>query len=128
MNLFTWSYPTYLRVIIETPSLPMLTGPCDILWADWVDVERPYAMTCLADSLQRGEAPFLSHLLYTDVVDSRDPEEHALSIQRAREWYEAADMCAVYLDLGISGEMQAGINVAEEWGIPIIERRIHTEH
>lgn len=42
-----------------------------------------YARTCLRDALQRGEAPYASHLLYTQpgVLNDRDPEERRVGMR-----------------------------------------------
>lgn len=55
------------RVLIESP------------YAGDVARNERYARACLADSLARGEAPFASHLLYTQpgVLDDTNPHEHA---------------------------------------------------
>lgn len=87
------------------------------------DVERNvrYARACLADSLHRGEAPLASHLLYTQpgVLDDLKPEERKRGIDAGLSWGKAADLTAVYIDLGISAGMKAGIQAAQE-----VEREI----
>ncbi|MBW2672373.1 MAG: hypothetical protein JRD89_03005 [Deltaproteobacteria bacterium] len=105
------------RVIIESP----LSG----------DFERNirYARLCMLDSLQRGEAPFASHLLYTQVWNDLDEELRASGMAAAQAWYPAADLCAVYIDLDISGGMKDGIAVCEKCpgGIPVVQRRLEVE-
>ena len=58
-----------MRVIIESPYSP--GSPENI----------EYARRCLFDSLLRGESPFASHLLYTQVLDDTDSKQ--------RCWYDA---------------------------------------
>jgi len=38
-------------------------------WQRWRN--RAYARRCLADCLARGEAPFASHLIYSQVLNTR---------------------------------------------------------
>lgn len=80
------------------------------------DVERnvAYARACLADSLQRNEAPLASHLLYTQpgVLNDDEPDERTLGIKAGLAWGAAAELTAVYTDRGISGGMEYGIRSA----------------
>lgn len=103
------------RVIIESP----LAGD--------VDANVRYARECLADSLRRGEAPFASHLLYTQVLDDLKPEEREIGMSAGLEWYAGATLCAVYSDRGISGGMLRGIAAAEAAGIPVVSRTLSTK-
>ena len=102
------------RVIIESP----LSG----------NFERNirYARLCMLDSLRRGEAPFLSHLLYTQVMDDAVPALRKLGMAAAQAWYPCADLCAVYLDLGRSGGMGVGIEVVQSCPgrIEVVERHL----
>ena len=72
-----------------------------------------YAQKCMSDSLLRGECPFASHLLYTQVLDDTVPELRSMGMSRAFEWYRHADLMAVYIDKGISDGMKMGMEVAE---------------
>ncbi len=95
------------------------------------DVERNirYARACLADCLARGEAPFASHLLYTQdgVLDDLDPEERKLGMRAGFAWGEAACATVVYTDYGISQGMAAGIAEAGRDGRDIVYRRLYPE-
>ena len=90
------------------------------------DVERnvTYARAALADCLHRSEAPFASHLLYTQpgVLDDGIPDERALGIEAGFRWGLMADLVAVYLDLGWSAGMRAGVASARGAGIAVEER------
>lgn len=72
------------------------------------DVKRniEYAKLCLKDSLNRGEAPFASHLLYTQVLNDEISEERELGIKAGFEWGNVADLRAFYIDYGISPGMK----------------------
>jgi hypothetical protein len=77
------------------------------------DVERNirYARACIADCLRRGEAPFASHLLYTQegVLDDGQPEERELGIEAGLAWGARADATVVYEDRGITPGMSRGV-------------------
>lgn len=92
------------------------------------DVERnlEYARKCLADCLKRGEAPFASHLLYTqpDVLDDNVPEQRKLGIAAGFAWGEIADATVVYTDLGVSKGMEEGIEVANLASRPVEYRKL----
>lgn len=83
------------------------------------DENKFYAKRCLQDSLFRGEAPFASHLLYTQVLDENNYGERCLGLSAAFNWYLGADACVVYIDKGISEGMEMGMSVAMELKIPI---------
>jgi hypothetical protein len=101
-----------MRVIIESP----LSG-------DMAKNQR-YARKCLKDSLLRGEAPYASHLLYTQVLDDTVPEEREMGIKAGFEWGKVADMVAVYTDLGISKGMEQGIENARKNGLKVVYRSL----
>lgn len=85
---------------------------------------RRYALECMKDSIMRNEAPFLSHLLYTQILNEAIPEERELGINTGLLWGDVAEMTAVYTDNGITEGMQLGINHAIENGRPIEYRII----
>lgn len=92
------------------------------------DIERnvAFARACMRDCLIRGEAPFVSHLLYTQpgVLADDIPEERTLGIDAGLFWGEAAEKTVVYTDLGITPGMVLGIKRAEESGRPIEYRTL----
>jgi hypothetical protein len=92
------------RVIIESPYAADTPAG--------VDVNRAYARAALRDSLSRGEAPFASHLLYTQVLDDNVHHERAMGIRVGHAWGEVAEATVVYTDHGISPRMQMGIDDA----------------
>lgn len=101
-----------LKVVIESP------------FAGDVVRNVKYALLCLADSLKRGEAPFLSHLLYPLVLDDNDPKQRKQGIKAGLEWGRKADLRAVYIDYGITEGMEMGIKDAKKIRQPIEYRRI----
>jgi hypothetical protein len=93
------------RVIVESP----LAGD--------FKRNRRYAQLCCLDCLiNRGEAPFASHLIYTQVLDDEIPDQRALGIEAGIVWGKGGDIRAVYQDLGISKGMSYGIAAAEGIG------------
>jgi len=81
------------------------------------DVARnlEYARAAMLDCLQRQEAPFASHLLYTQVLNDDSPVERWQGIQAGIEYHKRADCVVFYLDLGLSeGMTQAILNAARE--------------
>lgn len=95
------------------------------------DIERntAYARACMRDSVNRGEAPFASHLLYTQpgVLDDSKPDERYHGITLGFCWGEKADAVAVYTDHGISEGMKKGITLAEMRGQPVEYRRLYKD-
>ena len=84
------------------------------------DVERnlAYLRAALHDCLMRGEAPFASHGLYTQVLDDTVPEERDHGIQAGFAFREVSNYTVVYTDLGISPGMQLGIDHSHSKSIP----------
>ncbi len=85
-----------------------------------------YARLCLHDCFKRGEAPFASHLLYTQagILNDNNPEERRLGIQAGFVWGECAEATIVYIDLGISDGMQKGIIEAKNKSRSVEYRRL----
>jgi glutaredoxin len=99
-------------VILESP------------YAGNIAYNTEYARECLKDSLNRGEAPIVSHLLYTQVLDDNIPEQRQLGIEAGLAWRKVAEKSVVYIDYGISKGMQYGINLAIKENITIEYRKI----
>ena len=92
------------------------------------DVKRNlrYARACMRDCLTRDEAPFASHLLYTQpgVLDDDVPHERLYGIDAGLAWGAKADATVVYKDLGISPGMQYGVVAAVKAGRPVEYRSL----
>ena len=105
------------KVVIESP------------YAGNVEVHLAYARSCVADSLERGEAPIASHLLYTqkEILDDKIDDERALGIKAGLEWAKHADASVFYIDFGISPGMAEAMADAVKAGRPIEVRMLaHT--
>ena len=83
-------------------------------YAGDVDKNIKYARLCVKDSLDRGEYPFASHLLYTqeNILDDSDPVERTLGIVSGFAFAKLCSKTVVYADLGISNGMMLGIEDA----------------
>jgi hypothetical protein len=116
ISLFTNYIKKYRmpRVVIESP------------YAGDVALNIKYACACVHDSLSRGEAPYASHLFFTQegILDDTVPAERDQGINAGFAWGEAADFVAVYEDLGISEGMKKGIERAERANQKVIYRKI----
>lgn len=75
---------------------------------------RRYARLCMRDSVNRGEAPYASHLLMDQpgILDDARADERGRGIDIGLRWGEVAMQRAVYCDHGISGGMELGIAAA----------------
>lgn len=88
-------------VVIESP------------YAGDVDSNVESARACMRDSLNRGEAPFASHLLYTQDGILNDDVSGERGIAAGLAWARHAHLTAIYADFGISEGMVAGIQDAK---------------
>lgn len=91
-----------------------------------IEANLTYARKCMHDCFKRGEAPYASHLLYTQkgVLDDNIPEERMLGIEAGLLWGSKSDKTVVYTDLGISSGMEYGIQNAIKAGRMIDYRSI----
>ena len=105
-----------MRTIIESPY-----GNKD---ETIVERNKDYLKRCLKDSLTKGEAPFASHAIYTQVLDDRMPDERKSGIHAGLVWAEVAELVAVYIDYGITDGMREGIKKAMKRGIYVVYREI----
>lgn len=113
-NYITYSKPTEVltvkagkrkKVVIETPYSS----------EDVTMIQRhlKYAKLCLEDSLNRGEAPLMGHILYSAVLNDRVAVSHDIGFISHLSWIDVCDLLVVYTDYGISPAMQAAINQAK---------------
>jgi hypothetical protein len=106
------------RVILESPfAAPTPEG---------VAANVDYARQCVRDSLLRGEAPFASHLLYTQpgILDDNHPTDRQHGIDAGLAWRYVADASVVYTDRGITIGMRHGIDAALRAGVPVEYRKL----
>lgn len=104
------------RVIIESP---FAARKPDGSWdPEGVEENLRYVRAAMRDCLLRGEAPYASHALYTQlgVLNDQIPEERKLGMAAGFRWNSVADKSVVYVDRGFSQGMKDGIIDAIEWG------------
>ena len=92
-------------VILESP------------YAGDVDANVEYAQKCMHDMLLRGEAPYASHLLYTqkNVLDDTNPVERELGIYAGFAYKHMKGMHTVfYVDRGMSKGMKMAMDYLKE--------------
>jgi hypothetical protein len=119
-------------VIIESPFAPReediermcagtLTSSREQAYTILVNRNIRYARACLRDCLLRGEAPYASHLLYTQegVLDDQVASERKLGMEAGFAYREKVEASCVYTDLWVSGGMKHGIADAEAKGRPV---------
>lgn len=106
-----------ILVIVESP------------YAGDVEKNVEFAQKCMKDCLMKGEAPYMSHLLYTqpNVLDDDIPEERELGIKAGLWWGAKASKTVVYTDLGISKGMKYGIAIAKKYGRLVEYRTLKEE-
>jgi len=104
----------------------MKTVAIESPYAGDVEYNEKYGRACMADCLKRGEAPYASHLLYTQpgVLDDTIPEERTLGMEVGKAIEKLLDATIVYTDLGISSGMEWGIKQAQEAGRRIEYREL----
>jgi len=85
-----------------------------------------YARAAMADCIKRHEAPFASHLLYTQpgILNDHNPTERRLGIAAGLMWAAVAAETVVYDDLGVTPGMEQGIMDAVAAGRPVTFRSL----
>jgi hypothetical protein len=101
-------------VILESP------------YAGNIELNTAYARQAMRDSLERGEYPIASHLLYTQpgILDENKPQEREWGITAGLAWRKVADRAVFYIDLGWSRGMIDARNLYEAEGKPFEIRRM----
>lgn len=79
-----------------------------------------YARALVHHFVMRGYSAHASHLLYTQCLDDRDPEQRRLGIEAGLALLRVADVHAFGIDLGVSHGMTMAMEKAKasvEWGM-----------
>jgi hypothetical protein len=94
------------------------------------EIHIQYARKAIRHSLNKGEFPFASHLLYTQpgIFNDEIIEERELGINANLEIIKRADLVAIYSDYGISEGMLKAIAHCVAYGIPMVSRYIGFIH
>ena len=106
------------KVIVESPY------KARTFLGRWLNVR--YARKCVRHSLLLGEAPYASHLFYTQpgILNDNDARERLWGIKAGLLWGTGAEATVVYVDRGVSQGMRYGIEAARKAGRPIECRSI----
>lgn len=102
------------RVIIESP------------YAGHIRRNLDYARECLRHSIDLGESPLASHLLYTQILDDSDAGERTLGIEAGLAWYTVAEAIIFYTDYGMSPGMKRAYEYALEMKHDAVFRKIRS--
>jgi hypothetical protein len=83
-----------------------------------------YARAALLDSIERGEAPFASHLLYPQVLDDNDQVQRDLGLACEAAYMKVCHKVAVYIDLELSEGMESTVCRAVSEGVHVQRRSL----
>lgn len=84
-----------------------------------------YAREAMLDSCRRGESPYASHLLLTQVLNDTIQSERTLGLALSHAWRLRADLIAFYIDHGMSPGMRDAEALAKANGIETDYRRLY---
>lgn len=84
-----------------------------------------YARLCLLDCLLRKEAPFASHLLYTQILEDSNMQHREVGMNAGFAIGDLIDTVVVYTDRGITDGMKLGIERAEGRGATVEYRQLY---
>ena len=99
------------RVVVESP------------YAGDVERNEMYLKCAMLDCICRGEAPFASHMLYTQFLNDDYPDDRKVGIECGFAWGALATRCVVYADFGITPGMIKGLSHYSDLGIHVEEVR-----
>lgn len=104
-------------VVIESP------------YAGNVEANVTYARACVADSLARGEAPYASHLLYTQegILNDLAPAQRRLGIDAGLSFHHVASLVVFYIDMGWSPGMREAEHHARRHGVSVTYRSLRPD-
>lgn len=92
----------------------------DIGWSGMdADMNKQYALDLCAYLVRRGDAPYASHLFFTQFLDDKLPDQRKLGIEAGLAWGSRAELTVVGVDRGLSTGMRYGIERARMEGRPV---------
>ena len=99
----------------------MKTVAIESPFAGDVEANLTYLRRCMADCIANDEAPYASHGLYTQpgVLDDNVPKQRVRGIRAGFAIAVKMDVRAIYLDLGFSDGMLAGLLNARAVSQPV---------
>ena len=91
-----------------------------------IAMHEAYLQACLHNSIWRGETPLATHQLYTRCLNDKSPSERTLGMEMLHQLLLVTDYHVVYYDLGTSGGMLWGIDVARTAGKRVEFRSLYS--
>jgi len=88
-------------------------------YAGDVAANEEYATKAMLTELEKGNAPIVTHLLWTQVWDDMDQTTRERALQNCRKVRRQCDGVVFYLDRGISHGMRRSIHEAVRDGLEI---------
>lgn len=110
--------------IIPPPRLVIVESPYRASPERTLEQNRAYLMQAMADCYRKGEAPFASHHLSTEVLQDDDVYERQLGIRCGLAWGQHASLVAIYSQLGLTPGMRQAIEFYKSIGKEIEWRGI----
>lgn len=97
---------TLRRVVVESP------------YAGDIESNVAYARRAVLDSVNRGEAPIASHLLFPEMIlDDNVRVSRMIGIECGLAWHHVAEAVVFYVDRGMSRGMQTAMTHCLAYGI-----------
>lgn len=93
-----------------------------------VEGHEEYARMCMSACLAKGEAPYASHLLYTQpgVLDDNNPLEREVGIHAGFAWKHMPGVVTLfYVDCGWSAGMKLALDYCKHHNLPYEVRSVH---
>jgi hypothetical protein len=117
----------------ETTTTPFQEGPVPVLLVSpfgGTSEEKTrhlqYARRCARHCMDLGEAPFGSHLIYTQLLNDDFVPHRKKGTSAGLAWASLAPRAVVYTDLGITKGMQDEIRHMESQNKPVCKRTLPT--
>lgn len=116
------SFSAHGSLLVErkAPNIIILESP----YAGDIARHQTYWRAAMRDSLGRGEIPFSSHFVYTQVLRDDDKEQRKQGIACGYAFWPFAKAVVFYTDLGVSTGMEAARKRADLLGMATEFRQI----
>lgn len=84
-----------------------------------MEEHQQYAAVCMYILLDQGYAPYVSHLLYTHVLDDTKPAEREIGLQAGLAFGDQCEERWFFTDYGFSPGMRLAYDRAQAAGQPV---------
>ena len=126
MDHFLELYNKWVMPVTEKP-FTVIESPFSAPDIEGIVRNVQYAILAVRDSLNRDEAPYASHLFFTQMLDDNSAVERQLGMDAGLTICHHAELTAIYADYGLSKGMEYGIETAKAAGRGIVERKLFPE-